>query len=102
MSMFSVSSKKRRSASLQQVRCFQYFFLSCDQYQLQTRSGAEKFLTSWGYGSQVKIRHCSAGERHYWFYKSLVGKSCLFEEARRIKGKNDLPKRVKQMYNIGN
>ncbi|VDK24308.1 unnamed protein product, partial [Anisakis simplex] len=34
------------------------------------------------------------------FYDPAIGRNVLFEEARRIKGKSELPKRVKKMFNM--
>ncbi|RCN40071.1 hypothetical protein ANCCAN_14016 [Ancylostoma caninum] len=52
--------------------------------------------------TRVWVRERAAEKFSGIFHDPALGRSCLFEEARRIKGKNDLPKRVKAMYNIGN
>ncbi|VDL81195.1 unnamed protein product [Nippostrongylus brasiliensis] len=52
--------------------------------------------------TRVWVRERAAEKFAGIFHDPALGRSCLFEESRRIKGKNDLPKRVKQMYNIEN
>ncbi|KHN74678.1 hypothetical protein Tcan_02016 [Toxocara canis] len=50
--------------------------------------------------TRVWVRERAAEKFAGIFYDPAIGRSVLFEETRRIKGKSELSKRVKKMYNI--
>ncbi|CAI4227454.1 unnamed protein product [Auanema sp. JU1783] len=50
--------------------------------------------------TRVWVRERAADKFSGVFFDPALGKNCLFEEAKRIKGKSELPKRIKQMYEI--
>ncbi|CAJ0579161.1 unnamed protein product, partial [Mesorhabditis spiculigera] len=51
--------------------------------------------------TRVWVRERAAEKFTGMFFDPAIGRSCLFEESRRIKGKGELPKHVKAKYNCG-
>ncbi|CAI5452653.1 unnamed protein product [Caenorhabditis angaria] len=52
--------------------------------------------------TRVWVRERAADKFAGIFFDPAYGKDCLFEEVKRIKGKTELPKRIKGMYNVQN
>ncbi|CAL2045216.1 hypothetical protein CAEBREN_01772 [Caenorhabditis brenneri] len=52
--------------------------------------------------TRVWVRERAAEKFAGIFYDPAYGKSCLFEEVKRVKGKTELPKRIRGIYNIEN
>ncbi|TKR60319.1 hypothetical protein L596_027582 [Steinernema carpocapsae] len=50
--------------------------------------------------TRVWVRERLAEKASGIFFDPAIGRECLFEESKRIKGKGDLSKHVKRMYNI--
>ncbi|CAJ0959252.1 unnamed protein product, partial [Mesorhabditis belari] len=49
---------------------------------------------------RVWVRERAAEKFAGVFFDPALGRDCLFEESKRIKGKTDLPKRIKELYNV--
>ncbi|GMT09194.1 hypothetical protein PFISCL1PPCAC_491, partial [Pristionchus fissidentatus] len=52
--------------------------------------------------TRVWLRERAAEKTTRMLFDPALGRECLFEEVKRIKGKTDLSKHVKKMYGIEN
>uniref|UniRef100_A0A1I7ZYL8 39S ribosomal protein L33, mitochondrial n=1 Tax=Steinernema glaseri TaxID=37863 RepID=A0A1I7ZYL8_9BILA len=52
--------------------------------------------------TRVWVRERMAEKFSGIFFDPAIGRECLFEESKRVKGKAELSKKVKEMYNIEN